>query len=67
MSFTLNTHNHRPIIYSFVVVDLNGEILLEERLIDKNGSAHVQFLNTLLEWENKLLDIAGKKFSQQYF
>ena len=55
MSHTLRTHAHKPIIYSFILLSMNGDLLLEESGCDLNGQAHIKFLNRLLELEDEIM------------
>ena len=57
---SLDVSNHRPIIYSLVVMNMNKEILFEHEDHDINGNVHINFLDYLLDIEEELLDHASK-------
>ena len=56
--FTEIVANHKPFVYSFVVVDKTKKILLEEVWAGHN--AHIKFIDRLLELENQIFAVVNR-------
>ena len=60
-SNTVAKSKHKPFIYAFCLVALDGTLLLEESKFCYEGNAHVKLLERLLEIENELEEILTKE------
>ena len=59
-SFTIEKNLHKPVIYSFCLVDLDGKLLAEESKWCPDGDAHVKLLERLLDIQNEILEVSNK-------
>ena len=64
-SYTINTHEHRPIIFSYVIVNQNHEIVREGSGYDYTGNAHKKFLEEILSLEDDLQFLANRNIPFQ--
>ena len=64
---TLPKQEHEPIIYSYVIIDKNGEVLEQDTKYCPLGNAHIKLVSTLLDNQEKYLEVAKGKFKDLPF